>query len=1031
MNANEYGFSSSSSFDNLPKLDAKSAEIIDDNIIQARNETINNLRSQLNDMMEKLKEMDNITAENQQLRQEKLELESKYNSLNDRFQICLKINENNKKDLQKLTKEKEDFEIKMKQYEMSRANFEQKANQEKKELEEALERSNTNSNSNDYYKKQIAQLNDNISLLLSASSQVFNQNFPTLESLRSFIVNFNEDSVIMPKDKRFSASNSVMSAPQDEDYLQVINKLKQKNHKKKILQKSLQNEISSLKSDLQKHRKQSDAIITDLQNKYNDELTDEKVKQMNLQSKIADLEKENQRLQDKLKKKSDQVAAMNSVTPAVTAIDPNDITNEVDLLKQNVDNLQEELKNSKKKNTKLKKQIASLVDELKRDEECQNQLKNQIETLASQNEEASEASSNQAKLNERLIQENELLKKQNQHLTEEKDSANQNYKKLKNEANAIQNDLSQAKITISDLEALVSQYKNENSDLVAAKNSISEALNKQNKELAQKGEKVMKAEEELKVLQFKLKTLENSMKIEEQQIVQIPKVTWFCSELPRDLCSEIIGIGKKENLPLQDKLKNVLSITATYIKNIIDENQKNQLKYDKEKSKLNDILKRIVTLVNNQVGEPKIQIPMDQLIIDNIAYENGNKIFDLIESRFAELQDIQMASEEEKKKLEEYLTRLIDVIGAESYDAALDKIYNIQNFINAYDAKTKSLHVQNKEIKSDYNDLLDQYKSLKNKVSQVLASKDEKIEQLKNELAAISKDRDLSKKKIDELQNEIQRVNEEQQETLSTIEFEQQQRSAELCQTLQRDYSAKLLQKENEVESLKQNIQKLTQKIARLKKKNETLAKKAQSLEAELSSIEDGKNEIRKEEKQKYKEELKNTVAQLNAIIENDKIEIEGKNQEIEKYTNKVSKAKTAFISLKEKCLKLEKENKISKAQLEASKIENERLKNFCDAKIKASATLNENNYKIELGKINAEKESRIQELYHFVVETFSNFYDPREQLDSSSVKNILIAVRNKLESYTSQDAVIRQTLNVSSNEDVEEMIRSLVPTKL
>ena len=60
MNANEYGFSSSSSFDNLPKLDAKSAEIIDDNIIQARNETINNLRSQLNDVMEKLKEMDNI-----------------------------------------------------------------------------------------------------------------------------------------------------------------------------------------------------------------------------------------------------------------------------------------------------------------------------------------------------------------------------------------------------------------------------------------------------------------------------------------------------------------------------------------------------------------------------------------------------------------------------------------------------------------------------------------------------------------------------------------------------------------------------------------------------------------------------------------------------------------------------------------------------------------------------------------------------------------------------------------------------------
>ena len=153
-------------------------------------------------------------------------MESKYNSLNDRFQICLKINENNKKDLQRLTKEKEDFEIKMKQNEMSRANFEQKANQEKKELEEELERAH--SNGNEFYKKQISQLNENISSLLSVSSQVFNQNFQTLDSLRLFIQNFNEDSMVMPKDKKnqFSASNSIMSAPQDENYLQVINKLK-------------------------------------------------------------------------------------------------------------------------------------------------------------------------------------------------------------------------------------------------------------------------------------------------------------------------------------------------------------------------------------------------------------------------------------------------------------------------------------------------------------------------------------------------------------------------------------------------------------------------------------------------------------------------------------------------------------------------------------------------------------------------------------------------------------------------------------
>ena len=160
MNFKESAFSSSSSFDDLAKLDTKDAENIDDNIIQTRNETINNLQTQLNEMMEKLKEMDNITTENQKLRQEKFEMESKYNSLDDRFQICLKINENIKKDLQKLTKEKEDFEMRMKQLEITKINLDQKANQEKRELEEELEKAR--SNSNEIYKKQIAQLNDSI-----------------------------------------------------------------------------------------------------------------------------------------------------------------------------------------------------------------------------------------------------------------------------------------------------------------------------------------------------------------------------------------------------------------------------------------------------------------------------------------------------------------------------------------------------------------------------------------------------------------------------------------------------------------------------------------------------------------------------------------------------------------------------------------------------------------------------------------------------------------------------------------------------
>ena len=414
-----------------------------------------------------------------------------------------------------------------------------------------------------------------------------------------------------------------------------------------------------------------------------------------------------------------------------------------------------------------------------------------------------------------------------------------------------------------------------------------------------------------------------------------------------------------------------------------------------------------------------------------MAYENGNKIFDLIESRFNDLQNMLSSLDDEKANLDECLSHLIGLVGADTYEAAEEKIANIQGILDDREAKTKALHNQNKDIKAKFNNLCDQYEELKNKAYQVLSEKQEEVKELKNEIATLTNDRDCSKQKIDELQKEIQRAHEEQQDHISTFEVEQQQRSAELCQNLQRDYLAKLSQKDKESESLKQNVQKLISKISNLKKKNELLKRKAQTLEMEVSNIEEYKNEARKEERQKQKEELKNTVSQLNEIIDNNKVEIDGKNQEIQKYVNKVSKAKTAFISLKDKCMKLEKENKIIKAQLKASKIENEQVKNICEAKIKASASLNENNYKSELGKINAEKEARVQELYHFVIETFSNFYDPREQLDLNSVKSLLISVRNKLESYSSQDAVIRQTLNAASNEDVEEMIRSLVPTKL
>ncbi|OHT06243.1 hypothetical protein TRFO_25717 [Tritrichomonas foetus] len=976
------------------------------------------LKRQINEALQAANIAEQIKDEKTKITKENLALKQEISNLKKRNDICTKITD--------------DLKERLKNIEAERNEEQQTSNAQLIHLNEHIENQQIEI---DVFKAQLESSENKLKekteecyALLKEANFCFNNFFASIPELTNFLQHYKIESpkyITEVQSSPLRSRNDQNSGLNPEDYVSAINLLKEKVQQSKIIKKKLAEEILYLKNELQLQKKEADATQNNLRNDLNNCKKQCNSIQIEKEQKISELESSNQILQDKIKMLNDTIPILKQNLTSSISLQKIDQPSEeeIESMKTMINDLQNNLKKAAHKNSKLKKHIASLVNELKNDEQIQAQMKNEMSEMQKSNLSFSDEFTKITLEKDDLLMEIQSLKTKIQQIEAEQANLIKTNKHLKDKVNNYHNDLSKARINQSTLENLVNKQKSEISMLLDSKNTMEEMIKNQNKAIKEIENKFADQDEENKILNSQINTLKllNSNLASEQ----IPSAAWFNADLPKDLCAAIVEIGKNEQEPQQQKIKQTLSTIAQYINQHINPNFSNSpLKsspfrklstfesqnYD-EKS---DILKDLLNILNRELGEP--------LITANDFYDNPNEIMQTVEDRFIDIANKRAQRDDENEQIYNSYQKILHLLEANSIESAEKMIESLKNDSILLSQQVDHLKSTNKKIKITYNDLLYEFENMKKQANKEISTKNTEINKLKDENSQMESDQTISQNKINHLQQEIQRLNEEQQLTLSNIENEQLSN----IENLQKDFFEKLKKKDDLISSEKLNNQKVIQKLIKTKKRNSSLKQKIHELNEKISQLNDKTEQILKDSQSQTKEEIKEIENKCNGVVQKVKKENEEKENQLQNCQTKMKTMKDTIKSLTAKKKKVENSLKFAHSQISAIKEELEREKQISNAKIKNLTFANEMKYISQIESCEAKAESMKNEIYNNVVSTFCLFYEPREKITDEYFNIILNNVREKLETYSKLENVIRRKLGILSTEQIDVIITKL-----
>ena len=980
--------SASASFDDFSTYKSNLQIPDDDNFIQSNDELITSLNSQIKELRDKLQNSEAISEDNLKLTTAKSKLESSNKSLQNRLNICINQLDQLKKQLVCVNEEKESLKIKLSQSEKAISDIELTKNRELKVQSDFAQNQ----------KQLLTNLTEKNSRLLFIAANKFNHSFPTIDDFTLYIQNqdFNFSSLDHSNQKDLSTTTTMSNVSENsDDMLNVIKKLKKKVRKYKQVILDFQNENTILNDNLTESRQKAEKDFQDLKTKHKQEILNNRETIQQLQRTITDLKTENDKLNQRLK------CEMNSKVNFT----PNEITDssslQIQSLQSNLSKYEEDLKGSKKNNFKMKKKIQNLIKFIEEDEETQQKLEQENQTLKNNIQTLTNEMMSLRETNSQLTDDNFTLTNENQLLKEEKKSLNETLKKLKTDNNKIQSERDKLKTTCRDFHRIVNKQKNDISILTAEKEKLTKTLTENRNELTETQEKLNKSNEQLTNMEFALRTMDQTLQYDRS----IPIASWYHSNLPKELSSDICSIGQKHKDTVQNRLQEVLSLVASYINSKEEKYQSIINELNEKQKHFNESLKKTALLVD------------DTYFNEFMDFEN-EKYFDIIESFIKKHQNHSVTMEPVKgTKESDEIAKLIEIVNVNSFEDAIEQIQMMISTIDEANSSFVKIKNKNQNIKKAYNELISHFNEFRENTIHQIEEKSSEIKYLKEELTARENQIVISEKNYEEyVESQIQKVDEADQKTM-TFEIVEK-RTSEMCAAIAQNFERELKDKTKQNESLQRQNKKFNKKINKIKKNNEHLNEKVISLTKEIESLHQAISS-QNEEMNKQKCLVDNNQMKINELTQ----QLTTKTEENQFLTSKIQKAKTAFSNLKDKYLLLNKEEKSLKIQLETAQTENERIK----SEMQSALSVSENHYKVKIGQLNSDNEMRIQDIYQFVADTFSQFYDPKTPLDESGFRNILHEVKRCLNSPSDYHFDDQPQSFIVSKNDSDDYLQRLI----
>lgn len=980
------------------------------------------LRSQFEDILKVSSDMDSVFNVNSELQKKNRSLQAEIDDLTKRLQISFNVN----KELQEKA-EKDKASVKMylsnesNNYQQQLNDFQEKADSQIQSMTneiEILKRQN----------KQITdenmRTNSEIQNTLKLFENKFHSSFPSLSSLNNFIKGFEYPQPISQTQSFTSEAQFSVNPPANSNNLNnKYSKLKNKCHKLMNARKYLEEENESLKQALKNQREELEASAKSIQSEVNDIKRQQMINEAQNKQEKDELQATINRLQNKIKKltakNEEMVQTANDMSSKLTSAEES--TNNLQRQQDTINGLENELKKASKDKEKCKKQIQAYASQIEEGEEIRAKLEEKLKS----NKEKYESNLEMMKAKiDQIEKENRDNQEKIKKLEQQIESYRQLINQLKASLSTAQSKFSNASNSIVSLESIVSKQSVELSNLSQIKDNQSSALQKQQSLFAIYESELKKLMDKYNDLTMKIEN-ENRIKKEPRLFDVLPESSWICMDLPKDLCDEVAEIGRITIQPADQRLRQCLSVIASYIQDKSNLWKKKESDFNSKYSNLYELLKQLLLVLNIQIGEPNIEI--DELIRNQGLIDEISRRLDALNGHYTGItRSIENPIKDESHR-NPLLQQLLDAIGTSDIQNAENEVEKMKRCIDDQNNEIKRLNAKKKHLNYSLHQLANDLDEKHREVRETTAQGQKKIDEARKALDDKIFECESLKSQIGKLNNEIANRDEQHKEDLETSKTELDMTKS-ICQKMKNDCDLQLRRKDQELIKNQKELEKAQHSIEKLKARNEQLKEQIDEKVAQCQKLEASVAQAKKSNKDQHAIQLKNMSEQYNEAIETLKNDLQQKDDEIQKGKKSMKDAmqKCNQLTDAKNALMVEKQQLLNR--IDAQKKELEREKKLSATKLKAISLTSDMKMKNETESLKMDFEQQKREIFHYAAEVFKQFFDPRMQMTEATYKAILQNARSKLDLSIQQEESIKKLLGIVGNESIETALIQLLP---
>ncbi|OHT17601.1 hypothetical protein TRFO_00858 [Tritrichomonas foetus] len=597
----------------------------------------------------------------------------------------------------------------------------------------------------------------------------------------------------------------------------------------------------------------------------------------------------------------------------------------------------------------------------------------------------------------------------------------------KKEKAKLKREMSTMRSQINNLQSSLDSQKKQTYELTLANEQSTHTISQLNLKLA----------ESRKVIEEDQRTIENlkdDLHAAQHDLEDKPSLTpddimppnvWRFPDFGSELSEQITKVIVNTALQPASKLQNIYRIIYHYYSKLLGERD----------SSINNACNEIQSIkhaVNQFLVNVSISLGMDPITFEDFFAHNGSSIL------ANAINQIRSSHDEFKRLYEQYTTALthffktMNMSPDSDAKAIIDTTNRIRDQLNAQTAilqkRSKKCHEINlafKLLKRKYNtdveELTNQSEHLHEVVDTLTKTNNNLTaanQQIKRELQSLKVEYRDYRDNVEErettlserYEDEKQAWNNERQKLISQIHDSVYQ--------VENKYSAASTangENENVICRLRSTI--ASQKATLNERDNEIAKVKREADEAAQNIL----NKAEREKKQLI-ESYEKAVNEITAQCNTHRNDVERLAKTVTESEKKLKQAKAALMQLKRDNVKVTSE-------LQAQKEQSDREKKLAESSSKTAILNVENNCNSKLDEQKAKFDAEKRRLYAYVADTFKQFFNPHDNIDERSFKNIVTKARDELARLVASDVAIRRFVGASTHQKTDDAVAQLLMT--